>query len=114
MDVFDINWKTVAEFLQKYSSPKAFWSRRLHGRLLVVFSTLLNFNGLNTIKISLFWQDISSIVTLNMSISVIYIECLVLNVILRIYNISPLVVTTMQFFQTIVILIDFEMKQAGS
>ena len=40
MNVFDVNWKSVAEFLQKYPSPKAFWSRRL-----VVFSTLLNFNG---------------------------------------------------------------------
>ena len=28
------------------------------------------------------------------------------------YNISPLVVSTMQFFRTILILIDFEMKQA--
>ena len=24
MDVFDVNWKTVAEFLQKYPSSKAF------------------------------------------------------------------------------------------
>ena len=30
------------------------------------------------------------------------------------YNISPLVVSTMQFFQTIVILIDFEMKQVSN
>ena len=30
------------------------------------------------------------------------------------YNISPLIVSTMQFFQTIVILIDFEMKQASN
>ena len=30
------------------------------------------------------------------------------------YNISPVVVSTMQFFQTIVILIDFEMKQASN
>ena len=44
MDVFDMNWKAVAEFLQKYPSSKTFWSRRL-----VVFSTLLDFNGLNTV-----------------------------------------------------------------
>ena len=29
MDVFDMNWKAVAEFLQKYPSSKTFWSRRL-------------------------------------------------------------------------------------
>ena len=31
MDVSDVNWKTVAEYLQKYPSPKTFWSRRLVG-----------------------------------------------------------------------------------
>ena len=30
------------------------------------------------------------------------------------YNISPSVVSTMQFFQTTVILIDFELKQANN
>ena len=57
------------------------------------------------LKSDFFWQDINSSY-LNLSISVIYIECLVLNVILSI--------CTMQFFHTIVILIDFEMKQANN
>ena len=80
-----------------------------------MFSTLLNINGLNTIKILLFGK-ILFLFILNLSISVIYIECLVLKVILSIcmYNISPLVVSTMQFFRTIVILIDFEMKQVSN
>ena len=43
MDVFDVNWKTVAEFLLKYPLLKAFWSRRL-----VVFSTLLDFNDISS------------------------------------------------------------------
>ena len=75
-----------------------------------MFSTLLNINGLNTIKISLFGK-ILFLFILNLSISVIYIECLVLKVIL---SICTTLASTMQFFRTIVILIDFEMKQASN
>ena len=46
MDVVDVNWKAAAEFSQKYPSPKTFWSRRLVPYVLVVFNTLLDFNGL--------------------------------------------------------------------
>ena len=49
MDVFDVNWKTVAEFYQNILRQRLSgvgFPEKATGRLLVVFSTLLNFNGL--------------------------------------------------------------------
>ena len=63
-----MNWKAVVEFLQKYPSQKNFLEQAT-GCLLVLFTTVLDVNDINTNLT--FFGKILVLVCLNLSIGVI-------------------------------------------